>query len=83
MANGRNDKKSYGGKYKLNNDAGVKHWLHQQDWGVKRTFEGSGSKTYLFRNPNGGIIILRAPNYKEAKRVADSRGYKQYRKTTR
>ena len=73
-----NDKKSYGGKYKLNNEWGVRHWLHQKDWGEKMTFEGSGSKTYIYRRPQGGIVIVHADNLKDAQRIARTNGYKRY-----
>lgn len=73
-----NDKKNYGGKYKLKNEWGVRHWLHQKDWGQKVSFEGSGNKTYMFRRPEGGIIILSADNFKEAQRIARINGYERY-----
>lgn len=73
-------KGALGGKYG-NGEAGIKHRLHENDWGTKREFIGSGTRSYLFKNPSGGILIIRAQTWKEAMSIAHARGAKRYRKT--
>lgn len=72
-------KEHRGGKY-FKKTWGVKHWLHQNAAGKKREFMGSGSYEYHFEKEGVGILTIYADSYDEAKRIARSRGYKQYRK---
>ena len=69
-----------GGKFG-NGEAGVRHRLDEKDWGEKREFVGSGVSSYYFRNPSGGLLIIRANSYAEAAALAQSRGAKRYRKS--
>lgn len=71
-----------GGKYGTG-EAGVKHRLDEKDWGTKREFVGSGIQSYYFRNPSGGLLIIRADSYAEAAKLATARGAKRYRKANR
>lgn len=64
-------------------DAGIKHRLDEKDWGVKRKFIGSGTKEYIFKRPDGGILVIREESYKAALRIAESYGAKQYRRKRR
>ena len=75
-----NEKKSYGGKYGRNT-AGQKHHLKEKDWGTKREFKGSGTKSYEFRDPRTNTVVtVRAESLQEAKRIASSLGIRQLRK---
>ena len=71
-----------GGKFG-NGEAGVRHRLDENDWGTKREFVGSGISSYYFRNPSGGLLIIRANTYAEAAVIASARGAKRYRKANR
>lgn len=71
-----------GGKYGTG-EAGVKHRLNEKDWGTKREFVGSGISSYYFKNPSGGILIIRANSYAEAAVIASARGAKRYRKMSK
>ena len=74
--------KERGGKYGRNT-AGTRHELHKNDWGTKREFIGSGTKIYEFYSAaTDTTLIIRAESYEEAKRLARSRGFKQYRTRT-
>lgn len=71
-----------GGKYG-NNTAGIPHELHEQDWGTKREFIGSGTRSYTFYSAKSNTMLtIRADSYDEAKRIARSRGFKQYRRNS-
>lgn len=68
-----------GGKYGKGT-AGIEHELIEKGWGIKREFIGSATKTYLFYSADTDtILIVRADSYEDAKRLARSRGFKQYR----
>ena len=74
------EKKTFGGKYGRN-IAGQKHHLKEKDWGTKREFKGSKTKSYEFRDPRTNTIVtVRAENLQEARRIAASLGIRQLRK---
>lgn len=60
--------------------AGVKHELTEKEWGTKREFVGSGTKSYMFYSAaTDTTLVIRADSYEDAKRLAKARGFKQYR----
>ena len=68
-----------GGKYG-SNVAGTRHELTEKEWGTKREFVGSGTRTYQFYSAETDtVLVIRADSYEDAKRLARSRGFKQYR----
>ena len=68
-----------GGKYGRDT-AGVRHELTEKDWGTKREFVGSGANAYTFYSASTNTtLVIRAESYDEAKRIARSSGFKQYR----
>lgn len=64
------------------NDAGVKQSFTPKDWGDKREFVGSKSRTYTFSDPIHGTHTFTATSYQDALRQALAMGYTQgdYRK---